>query len=169
MSDETNDPPEPSPKELRREAKAALKAAERGLKEAEKTHKQAVTEAERSAAKAEEGIALAACAPYTLFADRVYTPEGTVWLEPSMHAEVDTSGDLQVEHRPTATRCCACGCIPAFFLQKKENARHPQALHLAHGTGRRKRWCGVTGNGGDGTRVRRCVQRRCFQRSGCAR
>ena len=150
MSDETPNPPDPpSPKALRREAKAAVKAAEHRrqdrlrdakaaldtarkehgqliktaqslLGDAEKAHKHAVKEAEDRVAQTEEGKALAACAPYTLFPDRVYTPEGTVWLEPGMQATADASGNLQVEHRPTATRCCLCGCLPAFFLQKKE-------------------------------------------------
>ena len=135
--------------QLRREAKAAVKAAEhrrqdrlrdakraieaarkeqaqlirtaaRSVSDAEKAHKRAVAAAEDSVAKGEEGEALAACAPYTLFADQVYTPEGTVWLMPGMQATADASGNLQVEHRPTATRCCLCGCIPAFFLRKRE-------------------------------------------------
>ena len=104
----------------RKEQAQLIRTAARSVSDAEKAHKRAVAAAEDSVAKGEEGEALAACAPYTLFADQVYTPEGTVWLMPGMQATADASGNLQVEHRPTATRCCLCGCIPAFFLRKRE-------------------------------------------------
>ncbi len=104
----------------RKEQALAIKSAESGLKDAEKAHKQAVAAAEDAEEKAQEGNALAACAPYTVFESYVYTPEGTVWLEPSMQARADTSGNLQVEHHPSAATAVCCGCWPALIFQKKE-------------------------------------------------
>ena len=141
-------PPTPSPKEMRKQAKSALRAAEerqknkvrdatRALEAAQKTHSQtvkqaesavsdaekayasAVSDAEKRAEAVEQGRAIAACPPYTLFDDRVYTPEGAVWLVPGLTASVDTSGAVQVEHHPTATRCCCLG-IFALGVPKKD-------------------------------------------------
>ena len=122
---------EQSDAQAKREAKARLKQAEkdhshamkgleRSLKDAQKAHDKAVADAEQHLSEVEQGRALAVCAPFTLFADRVHTSEGTVPLGPGMSASVESSGSLQVEHRPTVTRACCTGCLPAFFWRKKE-------------------------------------------------
>lgn len=194
MSDATPDPPqEPSPKELRRQAKAAVKAAEQwqrervreatkaveaarkeqaqlvkraesDLKDAEKAHEQAVAAAEERAAGVEKGRALAVCAPYTLFADRVWTPEGAVWLAPGMQATVDTSGSKQVEHHPTATRACACGLFTRAGSPEKGDSRHTKGLPLHLWTRHSQRGRDPAENGGGRTEVRGRVQRRCCER-----
>lgn len=125
-----------------REYAANVRRAEQSLEKSEKLWNKSVSRAQKQVATAQE-LPTRALANYSgqvgrfaLYGDSIETEQGRFKLDRSVHADVDTAGNLATKSRPTLTRMAAGGLllgpvgILAGGLFKKSKTVENRELYL---------------------------------------